>query len=117
MKKLLIFTIILFFGQEGYAQLKTQNKMEEVKIESSIQCEMCSNRLDNMFADFWAVKNVDYNIEEQTITVKYNSKKTNEEEIREAIASTGYDADDLVAKEEAYQELPACCRKGAHIPE
>ncbi len=117
MKKVLIFMIVLFFGHDAYSQLSFGKKAKEITIESPIQCGMCEDRLDNMFAEFWAVKNVEYDLEEQTITVKYNPKKTNPEEIREAIAATGYDADEIEADEQAYNGLPACCQKGGHHSE
>jgi len=118
MKKVLMFTVILFFGHEGYTQLNNKVKRtKQLEIETSIQCGECENRLDNMFAEFWAVKNVSYDIDEQLITVTYNSNKTSPEEIRDAIAKVGYDADDVEAKEAAYNELPACCQKGGHHPE
>ncbi|MBX2846182.1 MAG: heavy-metal-associated domain-containing protein [Saprospiraceae bacterium] len=112
--RIILIVGFLLFAVSTYAQ--KSKKVQEVTIESSIQCGMCEDRLNDMFAEFWAVKAVDYDLDKQTITVQYNAKKTNEDEIRLKIAETGYDADELVAKQEAYDALPACCQKGGHHP-
>lgn len=115
MKNILLLLGFLLISQATFAQFGKKTKT--IEIESSIQCGMCVDRLENSFADFWAVKNVDYEIEDQKIIVTYNSKKTSPEKIRKHIAKVGYDADDVAADKEAYEGLPGCCKKGAHIPE
>lgn len=111
----LSISMLLFLVMPLLGSAQNKQKVKELTIHSSIQCGMCTDRLDNMFADYWAVKNVDYDLENQTITVSYNPKKTNEKEIRNRIAGAGYDADDVEAKVDAYLELPGCCRKGAKV--
>lgn len=109
MKKIIIVLALLMSG----LSLKAQKK-KTVEIETTIQCEMCTNRLDKMFADIWAVRKVDYDIEDKMITVQYNSKKISAQKIREKISSVGYKADDVEADPEAYEKLPACCQLGGH---
>jgi copper chaperone CopZ len=46
-----------------------------------------------------------------TITVYYNPKKTNLQEIKTAISKLGYDADDVKADQTAYASLDGCCKK------
>ncbi len=46
-----------------------------------------------------------------TITVYYDSRKTNLPAIREAIANIGHDADELKANPAAYETLVGCCKK------
>ena len=50
----------------------------------------------------------------KTVTVIYNSEKTNPETIRKAISNIGYDADDVPANIKAYQKLEDCCKKDGH---
>lgn len=54
-----------------------------------------------------------YEIDEEnkTITVYYNSKKTNLETIRKTIFDLGFDADDIKANPLAYEKLDDCCKK------
>ena len=118
MKQLLIITMLLI-TTTAFSQEKT-NKEEtyDLAIKTSIQCEMCTDRLtDELFADFWAVKKVDFDIPNQMIFVNYNKKRTSPEEIRERISQIGYDADSIQAKIKPYMALPECCKKGYHIPE
>ena len=109
--KQLILIIACFLATNSFAQ--SGSKYKEVKVQSSIVCEMCVKRLDNMFAEYYAVKDVDYNLKDKTITVVYNSKKTNPEKIREKINSVGYDADHQHADIEPYLDLAPCCKKTA----
>ncbi len=112
--KLLLINIFVFCSFSVWAQ---NNKIQEVTIQSSIQCGECVERLDDAFADIWSVKSVEYNTDDQTIIVRYNAKKITVEEIREVISETGYDADDVPAQIDAYLELTECCRKGNHVKE
>jgi copper chaperone CopZ len=57
------------------------------------------------------VKKVSFNLETSEVTVTYNSVKTSEDELREAISEIGYSADDVKAAEAAYEKLPNCCKK------
>ncbi len=110
LKNQLVLIFFLLIPIVGFSQ--KSNKIQEVTVQSSIQCNECVDRLENMFAEYWAVKEVDYNIEEQTITVRYNSKKTSVDDIKEKISGAGYDADDVEAQIDAYLTLPQCCKKG-----
>ncbi len=114
MKQLILSLALLLVGFHSFGQNK---KQETVVIKSSIQCGMCTDRLDNMFADYWAVKDVEYDLDEQEIIVRYSTKRTTEEEIRKRITEVGYDADEETAMIEPYLRLPACCQKGVHIKE
>jgi copper chaperone CopZ len=46
-----------------------------------------------------------------TVTVFYDSKKTNLELIKTSIANLGYDADEVKANPAAYEKLDGCCKK------
>jgi hypothetical protein len=43
--------------------------------------------------------------------VKYVTDRINIEEIKTAIANIGYDADDVLAENDAYLRLPKTCKK------
>lgn len=74
------------------------------------QCESCKGKLD-MLMEEKGVKDMVLNVEQMTITVMYNSKKTSPEKIRTAISNLGYDADNVPANPKAYEELDGCCKK------
>lgn len=108
-----IITIIFLFVLTGTA-FSQNDKIQTITIQSSIQCDMCVNNLNEMFAKFNPVKGVEYDIPAKTITVEYNSKKTSPKEIRNKINGAGYDADEQMADIDAYLQLDKCCQKGAH---
>ena len=51
------------------------------------------------------------NEEKKTITVYYNTKKTDLATIKTAISKLGFDADDVKADADAYAKLDGCCKK------
>jgi hypothetical protein len=54
---------------------------------------------------------VDVNYRRGETNVKYQTDRTDIEQIKTAIANLGYDADDVTANEEAYKKLPKTCKK------
>ncbi len=89
-------------------------KNEKIIVKASLQCDMCKERIINNLSFEKGVKDIEVNVEEKTVTVQYDSKKTTPEKIRIAIAKIGYDADDVPADPAAYAKLPRCCQKGGH---
>ncbi|MBA2746215.1 MAG: hypothetical protein H0U44_08330, partial [Flavisolibacter sp.] len=44
------------------------------------------------------------------LLVKYNAKKTDKAKIQKAVATVGYDTQDVKATDEAYEKLHGCCK-------
>jgi len=86
----------------------------EVKIKTSMQCDMCKERITKALSFEKGVKEIKVNLETKEVTVMYNPKKTSSEKIRLAISKAGYDADEVKADAKAYNKLPKCCQKGGH---
>jgi copper chaperone CopZ len=116
MKKITVFfavimmTIILGAGNAAMAQ-EPKKGTEEVKIQTSAVCGMCKERIEHDLAFEKGIKSVSLDDETKIVTVGYNPKKTNPDNIRLAISKIGYDADDVKADPEAYAKLPGCCKK------
>ena len=103
--KLIFLGIAIFiFSQKANAQNDT------ARIKTSAVCEQCKERIENDLSFERGVKSVKLDIETKIVTVVYNSKKTNQENIRQAITRIGYDADSLKADSKSYQKLPDCCK-------
>jgi len=100
--------ILLISVNAGVAQTAAA----EVKIKTSAICEMCKERIEKGVSKEKGVIKSDVDVDTKYITVKYDPSKTNPAKIREAIATTGYDADSVAAKPAAYKKLPHCCQKG-----
>jgi len=103
MKPLILIVSILFSAQV-YSQ--------EVKIHTSAECGQCKERLETKLNYTKGIKYAELDLATQDVVIGYNAKKITLEEIKQIIAETGYDADEVKAKQEAVNELPMCCRPG-----
>jgi cation transport ATPase len=108
MKKLLISCFFLLLLFTARAQDET------IQIKTSAICEMCKYTIEKDMAFEKGVKSADLNLENKVLTVVYASKKTDAAKIRKRITLVGYHADDQMRDPKAYENLPACCKEGAH---
>jgi copper chaperone CopZ len=104
---LVVATTGTLYGQ------KADKKTETVEIKSSVVCGMCEERVKKDLAFEKGVKDVAVNLETKVISVTYRTDKTDKEKIKKAITNIGYDADEMMANETAYEKLPAGCKKDA----
>jgi len=106
----LVTGIMLWTSTFGF---DVADKNVEIKIKTSAVCDMCKDRIEQGLAFEKGIKDVSLDVETKIATVKYNPSKTIPDEIRKAISKLGYDADDVLADEKAYEKLPKCCKKDA----
>lgn len=111
MKKYLLMTMVLFFFSGVFAQEK-KGKMETVVIQTSAECGDCKERIEEGLNYTKGVKFAELDLETKKVTVKFDPKKISLQQVKEKIASIGYDADEVKANPEAVQKLPACCQPG-----
>ena len=107
---MMLITAALFISANMFAQEKAK-KSETVEIKSSVVCGMCEERVTKELTFEKGVTDVKVNLETKVITVTYKTSKTDKETIKKAITKIGYDADELLADDKAYEKLPACCKK------
>lgn len=84
-----------------------KNKTAEFEVKGV--CDMCRVRIENA-ALLKGVKYAKWDKESKKVKVYFNSKKTSEKAIHEAIAQKGHDTSKVKAKDEAYAKLPDCCK-------
>ncbi|OQX80149.1 MAG: hypothetical protein B6D64_03670 [Bacteroidetes bacterium 4484_276] len=108
----IIFALLIVNTGKMFAQEK-KGKTETVEIKSSVVCGMCESKIKKELAFEKGVKGIEVDLETKVITVEFNPKKTDKEKIKKAITKIGYDADELLAEDKAYEKLPACCKKDA----
>jgi mercuric ion binding protein len=105
MNTLLAVLVVSFVS----AQVKP---VQTVKISTpTVQCEMCKSRIETYLKRIDGLTFVNVNPKKKETTVKFISDRTNIEEIKTAIANSGFDADEIKATEDAYKRLPVCCKK------
>lgn len=107
MKNLVLTLVVSCFAMIAYSQ-KVQTKV----IHTSAECGACKDRLEEVLNYKSGVKFAELDLETMDLTVKFKTSKVSLEEIKVLITETGYDADDLKAKPEALEQLPACCKPG-----
>ncbi|TAF65555.1 MAG: copper chaperone [Cytophagales bacterium] len=90
---------------------KKANGNQEVSIQTSAQCEMCKEKIENALGEVDGVKSALVDINTSIVKVIFNSNKVDVNAIRLAITQVGYDADEQKATKEAYDKLPKCCKK------
>ena len=108
MKKLILL-LMLGFAVGANAQ---QKKPITVTINTpTVQCDMCKNKIEEYLKYEEGVTKVVVNPKQKKTVVTYLTDRTNLENIKTAIANVGYDAEEIKAAKDAYDKLPACCKK------
>ena len=109
MKKILLLSFVI----AGFATVSSaQVKEIKAKIKTpNALCEACKTRIEAVLKRTDGVVFVDVNYRKGETTVKYQTDRTDIEQIKTAIANQGYDADDVTANEESYKRLPKTCKK------
>lgn len=83
-------------------------KKESFKVWGN--CEMCKTTIDKALKSVDGVKSGKWSVASQKVVVKYDTSKTNLDEIKKAIAAVGYDTKEFRATDEAYNKLHHCCQ-------
>lgn len=116
MKNILIIAIAFFAinlsAQTEVADSVTQTEIKTVKFKTSAECGMCKKRIEKALGKVEGITYSKLNVPTKILKVKFDSNKLCEEDIRELVASVGYDTDDVMAEPKAYKKLPKCCKKG-----
>lgn len=111
--KSLVVLLFLAFTTVASAQSK---KSEKAVIKTNIicdhckVCETCGQMFQTEMLKIKGVKMYELNEEKETITVYFNPKKTNLQDIKTAISKLGFDADEIKADPIAYENLDGCCK-------
>lgn len=72
-------------------------------------CGMCEKTIEKA-ATKKGITKADWNVDTKILTVTYNEKKTNPDEILKRVAYAGYDNEKFLAPDQAYEKLHDCCK-------
>jgi copper chaperone CopZ len=71
-------------------------------------CGLCTNRiLHAMKVD--GVKSAFWDLEDQQLTVQFDNRKVDLEQLSRLLAAAGHDTESFKADEDVYVKLPVCC--------
>ena len=92
----------------------TQNTAQATVVDlPTMQCEACAQTITKAAESINGVQTVSVSVEHKQATIEYASSATDVQKIEEAIANSGYQANEVTANAQAYETLPDCCK----IPE
>lgn len=105
--KQLKLTLLAVFGFTAWSFAQTTTVINT----PSVQCGMCKSKIEKNLKKADGITSVKVDYKQKNTTVTWDSTKTNLAAIRTQISKLGYDADDVLSDEEAYENLPDCCKK------
>lgn len=108
MKKLILLALMAVVTMGAYAQTQSVT----IQTNASLKCQKCSDRFKENVPFFKGVKDYKYDANTAKLTINYDSKKTNPDQLRQQISKMGYNADAVKADAAAREKLPACCKNG-----
>lgn len=85
-------TAMLFLGLSYTVNAKDLkgDKKSEVTFLVSMTCENCQKRIENKMSFEKGVTNLDVNLPQKTVTIKYRKDKTSADKLKDAIRQLGY---------------------------
>lgn len=87
-----------------------QDKNARASIEVDGVCAMCKERIEKAAIKTKGVKSAVWTIETHELSLIYDARKTDLENISESIAAVGHDTNTIKATDEAYLSVHDCCR-------
>ena len=122
MKKVILSVAVIMAIGVTSCKNKT-NQKEETKTEISNvvvsahesfgvrgNCGMCKKTIEKAANSVTGVAMATWDVDKKKIEVSFDDSKTDLKTIHNAIASSGYDTEKVAGSEEAYNELPGCCK-------
>lgn len=100
--------------KDNDATVQTEEVKEIAMTELSFgvrgNCGMCKSTIEKAAKGLEGVSKADWDVDKKKIDVSYDETKTNEMDIHNAIAASGYDTEKVAGNEDVYNELPGCCQ-------
>ena len=114
MKRFILLALAAIITLGASAQQASKGE-QTVTIQTNGVCQKCADKFKENVPYFKGVKSYTYDMQTAKLTINYDAKKTNPDQLRQEISKLGYNADNVKADPDARAKLPACCRaeKGA----
>lgn len=93
-------------------KLEVKNEVAQTNESFGVRgnCGMCKTTIEAAANGLDGVSSADWDKARKKITVSFDDSKTSLDAIHKAIANSGYDTDKVTGNEEAYKDLPSCCK-------
>jgi len=93
----------------AFAQIKKTITDSTVTFKVHGLCEQCKKRIEDAVKGKGVIT-ADWNVDTKMLTLKFNPSAVSLNKIRERILAVGHDVENMKATDEAYNNLPSCCR-------
>lgn len=117
MYKIIIIMFVLLMLGCGSKNTEDTTTTDIVKTQistPSVMCNMCVSTITKTLDKIEGVKSVEVDLKNKVTTVEYSKSMTDINNLLLAITEAGYDANDKTRNQEAYQQLPTCCKDGKY---
>jgi len=103
----LLTLVALVLGTTGLMAQSTAMTTKTVNVYGN--CGMCEKTIEKA-AFVEGVAEADWDKKTKQAVIRYDSTKTNVDEVLQRIADSGYDNESYRAPDKAYGKLPKCCK-------
>jgi copper chaperone CopZ len=107
----ILIMLALVMGMQAVSNAQTKSVLTATIKTPGALCENCKTRIEAYVKPYDGIIEINVNYKKGETKVKYITDRINIEEIKAYIANVGYDADDVLAAEDAYKRLPTPCKK------
>ena len=107
--------IVAVFGFMAVAAPPNTVAIRKVVIQTNAICEMCKTNIESTLNAMDGVKKAELDLVTKKVKIKYDADLLDVATLRQAIANTGYEADEVPARPKAREALAACCKKGDEV--
>lgn len=91
-------------------EMSKEMAVTEVSFGVRGNCGMCKNTIEKAANGVEGVASATWDVDKKKIDVSFDDSKTDAMAIHHAIAASGYDTSKVLGNEEAYENLPGCCK-------
>ncbi len=73
-------------------------------------CGMCKKTIEQSLDGVKGVSSAEWNMDNDNMTVVFDTSKISLKDVKQKIAAVGYDMDDVRASDDVYNKLHSCCQ-------
>ena len=91
-------------------EVSKEMAMTEISFGVRGNCGMCKTTIEKAANSVEGVTSANWDVDQKKIDVSFDDAKTDAMAIHHAVAASGYDTEKVSGSEEAYNNLPGCCK-------
>ena len=96
--------------EETTTEVATKVATTDISFGVRGNCGMCKKTIEKAVKKVEGIASANWDVDKKKIDVSFDDTKTDAMAIHKAIAASGYDTEKVEGSEEAYKNLPGCCK-------